>query len=472
VTRFPACMPQHRMWVHVFCLVTLAALILLVVWAMMGRVPAGAGTSASASATLAVLLTFGVTFGALAVNVVGRLQAVAVGAFISLLLGALLQFYFPGAAAQYLLGKLDTLVLLAGMSVVSGLLAESGALGLLALKTVHVSRGNPLKVMTLLCTLTYCLSLFMNNLATILVMIPISLRVAKATDMEPTPLVLGEIIASNLGGASTMVGDFPNMLIATETGLPFHEFLVHLAPVCLLQLGVLILFLRREFPRRPLETPGTARLLDEVYGERMNHPMAARGLVILTVTIVGFLVARRLGIPVAAVAGAGAALAFLLGKASPRALLRRLCIGDVLFFACLFIMVGALNAAGFLDAAGGALAAIWLRSPLWAAIALAWGAALLTCFLSAGPSAALLIHALMCGGAAFAPGETVWWALSLGVCAGSSATLTGATAGPVTASLMEKDGYVLTFTQFARTGLPVMLMFLFISSCYLAAVVR
>jgi Na+/H+ antiporter NhaD/arsenite permease-like protein len=104
------------------------------------------------------------------------------------------------------------------------------------------------------------------------------------------------------------------------------------------------------------------------------------------------------------------------------------------------------------------------------AIAIAWGAAALTCILSAGPTTALVIHVLLAGFGGHGVPEPVWWALSLGVCAGSSATLTGATAGPVAASLLERHGCELSFNRFARTGLPLMFTFLLVSSCYLAAV--
>ncbi|MFC1736997.1 SLC13 family permease [Candidatus Hydrogenedentota bacterium] len=464
-------MTRSNLPFQLFSLLAGAVLALLVLWAMMspGADPAPAA-GASTTATAAVILAFVGAFGALALNVVNRLTAVAVGAFASLLIGALLRFYFPSDAVLYLFGKMDTLILLAGMSIVTGLLQESGFFGILAHNTLRVSGGNPWKVMTFLCVLTYGLSMFMNNLAAILVIIPIALRVTKAMEMEPVPLVMGVIIASNLGGASTMVGDFPNMLIATETGLAFHEFFIHLAPVCLLQLGILIVFLRPSFADRPLEKRRRASLLEGLCTEHWDHAMGARGIAILGATIVGFLVAGRLGIPVAAVAGSGAVLAFLLGNVSWKRLLKRMCFGDVLFFACLFLMVGALNATGFLDNLGSQIAAIWMHSPVWGAIALAWGAALLTCFLSAGPSTALLIHVLLASTPGFASGESVWWALSLGVCAGSSATLTGATAGPVTASLLEREGYTLTFERFAYTGVPIMFLFLIVSSCYLAII--
>lgn len=445
-------------------LLVFLGLLLLILWAMMspGRL------SPSFVASAAVIMVFMGTFSALAMNIIHRLTAVIVGAVLSLLLGTLLRFYFPSDAFLYLWGKVDTLVLLGGISIVTGLLQESGLFEHLACKMVEVSRGSQWNVMALLCLLTFVLSMFINNLATILVLIPISLSVAGAMKMDPVPLVLGEIIASNLGGASTMVGDFPNMLIATETGLAFHEFLFHLAPVCFLQLGILIAFLSPSFSNRQMDESRRKNLLRQLRLKHWNRSMATCGLIILGIVIVGFLISGQIGVPVSVVAGSGAILALLFGQVSWKKLIDRMCLDDILFFACLFLMVGAVNATGILDNLGSEIDKLWRTSPVWGGIALAWGAALLTCILNAGPTTALLIHVLLAGFSGVVLEEGLWWALSLGVCAGSSATLTGATAGPVTAGLLERNGFTLTYKRFANTGIPLMFIFLLISSSYLA----
>jgi len=451
-------------------------LLLLILWAMMSSTD-GSGRdgfaehASSSTATAAVILVFLGTFTALALNVIHRLTAVVMGAVACLLLGTLLRSYFPSDAIWYLWGKVDVLILLGGISIVTGLLQESGLFGHLAAKMVHVSEGSPWKVMVLFCLMTFGLSMFINNLATILVLVPISLRVAKAMEMDPVPLVLGEIIASNLGGASTMLGDFPNMLIATETGIAFHEFLLHLAPVCFLQFVILILFVSPKFSDRQMDSDRRIELLRQLRSESWDRSMANRGLVILASVLAGFMICGWYDVSVALAAGWGAILAPLFGRVSWRKLIGRMCLDDILFFACLFLMVGAVNATGILDSLGVEIDNLWRRSPVWGGIALAWGAALLTCILNAGPTTALLMHVLLAGMGGVIPGENMWWALSLGVCAGSSATLTGATAGPVTAGLLEQAGFSLTYKRFADTGIPLMFVFLLISSSYLALMI-
>lgn len=453
-------------------LVAVVALGLLGLWAMM---PSHEGTDPSARGPIAgivVALVFAGTFGVLAANLVGRLYPVVCGAALCLALGIVLEFYFPSDAALYLYGKLDTLSLLFGVSVMTALLDESGLFEAFAVWTLRAVGTSSWGVMASLCALTFLLSMFVNNLAAILVIIPISLRIADALRLDARSLVLGEVIASNLGGASTMVGDFPNMLIATETGMHFHEFLFHLTPICLLQLGILVVFLSPAFGSQPMgvrqEASVGRRGLNVVH---WNRDVAWRGLVILGTVVVGFLVSAWVAIPPAGFAVAGAVLTFLFGKVSWNLLLRKSCLKEVLFFACVFVMVGAVDAAGILDRLGVGIGALWQHNPLFGAVALAWGAALLTAILNAGPTTALLLHVLLTALGGAAPGENLWWALSLGVCAGSSATLIGATAGPVAASLLERHGLDLSFSRFARTGIPLMFAFLVVSSCYLIILV-
>ena len=190
--------------------------------------------------TLSVLIVFVLSFASLAMNWLDRLPTVMLGALASLLVGSALAFYTPLDAARYVWEKSDTLLLLASMGVVTGALVESGCLARLARTAVRLSRGDRRRLFQLFCALTYTLSLTVNNLTTIMIMIPLSLVVTERMGMDPIPLVLGEVVASNLGGASTMVGDFPNMLLAADLGLPFRDFLTYLAPVCLLQLGILL----------------------------------------------------------------------------------------------------------------------------------------------------------------------------------------------------------------------------------------
>jgi Na+/H+ antiporter NhaD/arsenite permease-like protein len=443
------------------------ALTVVVLWAMMSRPDLAAAREPSTAAGAAVLVVFVLTFCALSLGLLDRLAAVALGAVACLVLGALLGFYQPPDALLYLWERHEPLVLLAGIRLTTELLVVSGLFDRLARRVVQRSRGASWQFTVGLCALTFALSLVLNNLATILVVIPLWLRAAESLELDPVPLVLGVVIASNLGGASTMVGDFPNMLIANETRFDFTAFLIHLAPVCLIQLGVLLLFLAPSCSSEPKEPRRVRAALEELGRAPIDEKVARRGLLILAGMVLGFVVCGWIGVAPGLVSLVGGHLAMFAGGVPWRRLVSHDTLDDVVFFALLFLMTGAVAASGILDGLGGALEGLWHRDPLWGALALAWSAAALTCFMSAGPTTALLLHLLPP-----AAGPVAWWALSLGVCAGSSGTLTGATAGPVAASLLEQHRYELSFNRFARTGLPLMMLFLMVTSIYILAWAR
>ncbi len=442
------------------------ALVVLILWAMMAhRVNAGP-FAPTAVESAAVLLAFFVTFTALSLNLVGRLAAVTTGAIICLLLGSLLNFYFPPDALHYLWDRRQPLFLLAGISLVTQLLQHGGLFEHLAYRLICSSKGSPRQMMIQLCLVTYVLSMFLNNLTTILVLIPLSLRIATSLKIDPLPLVLGEIIASNLGGASTMVGDFPNMLIASEANIGFLPFLTHLMPFCILLMGITTAVLSRQYPGAPASAAQFHLLLKQSRPAALNPLVARRGLLITGGMLIGFLLSGVTGISPGVVAFLAGHLALFFGGLPLRTLVMHSTWNDIFFFICIFLMVGAVSASGILDGLGTTAGEIWQSSPTWGVLALAWGAALLTCVFNAGPTTALIIHMIPASMAGMS-GDVIWWALSLGVCAGSSGTLTGATAGPVAATLLEQRGYQLTFNRFARTGMPVMLLMLLLSSIYL-----
>ena len=424
--------------------------------------------------TLSVLIVFVLSFASLAMNWLDRLTTVMLGALASLLVGSALAFYTPLDAARYVWEKSDTLLLLASMGVVTGALVESGCLARLARTAVRLSRGDRRRLFQLFCALTYTLSLTVNNLTTIMIMIPLSLVVTERMGMDPIPLVLGEVVASNLGGASTMVGDFPNMLLAADLGLPFRDFLTYLAPVCLLQLGILIAYLQRAYPVGESRRRASSETESP---EKWDRAMAFRGKLILGGVLVGFIVGGELGVSPVYVAAAGVLWVIAWARLPMSKIVERVGIDNVAFFVCLFIMVGAISAAGTFDSLGHHLKSLLQRSPVVGVITLACAAAVLTAFFNAGPTTALLIHMLLAGAwpaeLTLGPAnQVVWWALSLGVCAGSSATLTGATAGPIAASILEQQGKELNFRRFAETGIPLMTLFLVVSSLYLTLLIR
>ncbi|MHC4738282.1 MAG: SLC13 family permease, partial [Planctomycetota bacterium] len=416
--------------------------------------------------------------------------------------------------------------------LITGVLEEAGAMEYLAKKITLATGGNTWRIMWLFCLLTYGFSLVVNNLTTIMLMAPMVLKLSKYLDCDPKPFLISMIVASNLGGASTMVGDFPNILIGTETGLPFYQFTSYMLPVCLLELFVLFIYLRfsrpdlfksasllqssrldgysnYELPDDFLESPDAANRTDSnnslfnmikksLPRTITNRDALMRGLIILAVVIVGFLISDFMAFSPAIVALAGGIIALAFGGCEPFGLLRKVSIKDILFFSGLFVLVGAAEAAGALAYISQAIVHLSFGNLLVLCLLLMWSGAFVTCFLNAGPTTALFLPVVLSFKTA-APNSLYWWSLSLGVCAGSSGTLVGATAGSVTATMFDKflknqdksadvssraedlsasdlqdsrKFTKLTFREYASLGLPVMLIFLIISSIYITVLYR
>jgi Na+/H+ antiporter NhaD/arsenite permease-like protein/S1-C subfamily serine protease len=507
-------------------------------WNKSMYVPSGSGSMAE---VVLVVLIFSLMYYFVYKNVFDRVVLFVLGAIVVAIAGHHLGFYEQDQIVSALLGKLDVLLFIVGMQLVTGVLDEAGALEYLAKKITLATGGNTWRIMWLFCLVTYALSLVVNNLTTIMLMAPMVLSLSKYLDCNPKPFLISMIVASNLGGASTMVGDFPNMLIGTETGLPFYQFTSYMLPICLLELFVLLIYLRfaqpslfkAAEPLRSLSADGYPNFepLDEDCPElsdpadmagnnntllntiRRRLPKAIksrdilrRGLIILAIVIVGFLLSDILNWSPAVIAVAGGIIALAFGGCEPFSLLQKVNIRDILFFSGLFVLVGAAEASGALGYISGAIVHLSFGNTLILCLLLMWAGAFVTCFLNAGPTTALFLPIVLSFRSA-APHSLYWWSLSLGVCAGSSGTLVGATAGSVTVTMIDRfikeqkttagsvEDYQmgssealgdlsnstdkngrnltkLTFKEYASLGFPIMLIFLLISSIYITFLYR
>ncbi len=420
------------------------------------------------------------------------------GAAVVTYCGRYLEFYDWPAALRSLTGKGEVFCFLLGMYTLTVVLSEAGLFEHLAKRITLATRGDAWRIMAYFCLLTYTVSLLVNNLAAMLALIPMILSLGRCLRMNPRIFLIGMVVASNLGGASTMVGDFPNMLIASQTGIAFHDFIVYMMPVCFLQLLALLAYLRftqkELFASRPVAANGAFReertggvfeglrkRLEQDIRTGVKNPKAVRrALGLLAVLFTGFLFSDWLHLrPSVLALGGGAAALFFCGI-RPLAVLKQINIRDLLFFAGLFVLAGAVEASGMLQGIGEIVAHLSFGSTLLRCLLLMWLAALVTAFLNAGPSAAFFLPLVVHLNTP-APHYLYWWALSLGVLAGSSATLSGATAGSVAANMLRAarpragrrgEEWSLSFMEYARVGVPLGLIFLGISSLYVIAIYR
>ncbi|MBF0308767.1 MAG: sodium:proton antiporter [Magnetococcales bacterium] len=420
-------------------------------------------------------------------DLVDRGPAMLGGALAFLFLGWALDFYTLDRAVASI--YFDSLSLLFGMSLISNALFRSGLFQELAWRTVRFSRGQTLLILVLLVLITYTISLFFTNLSVMVIMVPMTLVLTRAMALTPAPIVAAELVASNLGGASTLVGDFPNMIIGAVSRLHFDDFIRGMMAPCLILLAVLLVFFQRRLrleTASPLNAESVHRALENLSpnhapGRAGIDPYLLRvGSWVLLSTLAGFFLAQPLGVQPSSITFVAGMAMLVLGRIPREQLFEAMSGGDLLFFLGLFVMVGGLQAAGVLEGLHELVVTLGGGSATLSLLVLMWLAGLLTPLLNAGPATAFLIPVAKALSLSF-PGSAVWWALSLGVLAGSSASLSGATAGPVVASMMASRarqlppeevnaGSVLDFHGYLRWGLPIAGIFLGISSLYIVVI--
>jgi len=385
-----------------------------------------------------------------------------------------------GAALMVILGILDqneaiaaidwaTLGLLAGMMVIVGLTEPTGVFTFLALRVAQLSRGQPVALIFLLAFVTGVLSAFLDNLTAILLVVPITLLIADLLRISPIPLVLVEVIASNIGGTATLIGDPPNIMIGTHRSeLSFVDFIVNLAPVAIVTLVVVTSGLALVFRKRLRIAPERAREIGALDAARdlRDAPYVGRTLAVLVGTIVAFFLHTLLHLEPAVVALTGATVMLLVAADDVESALERVEWSTLFFFLGLFVMVGGLEERGVVDQVAEWLADATGGSSTVEGLVVLWGAAAGSAAVDNIPFTAAMIPVVdSLQGGEFDDG--LWWALALGACFGGNATMIAAAANVAATGILDRSGQPVSFVRFLAYGVPVTLASLAIATVYL-----
>ena len=363
---------------------------------------------------------------------------------------------------------LNVIFLLAGMMIIAGALARTGFFDWLAVRSVRLSSGHPMRLLLILSIVTAVLSAFLDNVTTVVLMTPIILSVARRLGVSPVPYLVATVLASNIGGTATLIGDPPNILIGSAAGLDFADFVVNLAPVTIIVFAAYAVIMRVVF-RGHLQVPAEQREAALEATEEAtitDRPLLIRVLIVAGATLVAFLFHSALGLEAATVALLGATVIMLVGRLDPHDMLREVEWSTLLFFVGLFVLVEAIVRVGIVasvaqmlvDASGGDAAL--------ASIGLLWFSAVASAIVDNIPYTATAIPVVNQLIASGLPAEPLWWSLALGACLGGNLTIVGASANVVVANLATRAGYPIGFFQFLRYGAVVMLASLLISSVY------
>jgi Na+/H+ antiporter NhaD/arsenite permease-like protein len=363
----------------------------------------------------------------------------------------------------------NTLGLLAGMMLMVKITEPTGVYTWLAIKAGQLSRGRPLWVVVSLAGTTALLSAFLDNLTTVLLMVPITFLLADALDIDPIPLVVIEILVSNIGGTATLIGDPPNILIAGATGLSFMSFIVNLAPLALITFAVVTAGLYLVFRRRLQVAPEARARVMELDARRSIEDMdeLKRTVPILVGTIVLFFAHQALHLEPATVAMTGATVMLFVSRQSLERSLAGIEWPTLFFFIGLFVMVGALEETGAIDEVAQGVASLTDGDRTAELLGIAWVAALGSGVVDNIPFTAAMIPVVDQLQSGNSGDDAYWWALAIGACFGGNATIIAAAANVAAAGMAARAGRPIGFLYFARIGVPVTLVSMIIATAYI-----
>ncbi|HEY8111167.1 MAG TPA: ArsB/NhaD family transporter, partial [Candidatus Nitrosotenuis sp.] len=370
----------------------------------------------------------------------------------------------------------NTIGLLLGMMIIVTILAETGIFQYIGIKMGKASKGNMWKLLVMMSVFTAVTSMFIDNVTTILLMIPVTISIFKAFRMSPVPFILAQILASNVGGTATLIGDPPNIMIGSAANIDFNSFLFHMGPtIGLSMIASLILF--RVFFRKELKA--TPQNLEELMSQDersfiKDRPLLIKSLVVLFSVIALFVIHGILHIEPSIIALGGAGVLLLVSKIKPEKILHEVDWTTLIFFACLFITISVGKESGMIDALAKTALGITGGNPWASFFMITWVSAIASSFVDNIPFAATmipLIEVLNQNPTIAAEFNNtispLWWALSLGVGLGGNGTLIGSSAGVIAIGLSEKFGHRITFNQFFKIGFPFMLVTVAVGSVVL-----
>jgi Na+/H+ antiporter NhaD/arsenite permease-like protein len=373
---------------------------------------------------------------------------------------------------------MNVVFLLMGMMIIVGILKHTGVFQWTAYKCFQVSKGNVIVLAIILMSFTAVASAFLDNVTTMLLLTPVTIEIALSLGISPIALLIPEILASNIGGTATLIGDPPNIMIGSYAGLTFLEFVKNLTPVCLVSMAVLFGYTKiahkKDYARAHIEDIQAfiAKLREEYKITDSN--LLSVGIIIMAIVVAMFLTHGIWHMEVSIAALFGAALLFTYSLLTKKVNLLELIEKDIewttlLFFMFLFILVGAVEEAGLLD-----LIADWVlhlsHGSLVASICLiVWVSAIMSAFVDNIPFTATMlpIVAYLSQVIPGAESNVLWWALAFGACFGGNGTMIGASANVVTLGIAESAGYPIRFFEYMKTGFLYMLISVAIANVWL-----
>ncbi|HJV17810.1 MAG TPA: ArsB/NhaD family transporter, partial [Bacillales bacterium] len=365
----------------------------------------------------------------------------------------------------------NTIGLLVGMMIIVGITAQTGVFEYIAVWSAQKVKGDPIKILVVLSVFTAVASAFLDNVTTVLLVVPVTLSITYQLKVPPIPYLLSEIFASNIGGTATMIGDPPNLMIGSAVKeLTFLSFINNLTLVNIVILIVTVLILAFIYKRQLKTTKELQNLLlsKDSHQELKDYILLRKCLIVVALTLCGFFVHQFIHIETATIALIGAFILLLLtGDKYLVTAFEKVEWTTLFFFIGLFVIVGGLVETGLIEALAKKAISLTggeLKSTTFLVL---WMSAIISAFVDNIPFVATMIPLIKeMGNLGITNLDPLWWSLALGACLGGNGTLIGASANLVVAGLAAKEGHHISFIRFLKVGFPLMIISIIISSIY------
>lgn len=426
---------------------------------------AGASAITSGAVTAALLIFLG-AYGFIISERIHRTIIALFGGSLMILAGIYYQFYNQERA----IGAIDfnTIGLLIGMMIIVSITKETGLFQYVAIWSAKKVKGDPWKIMVVFAIITAVFSALLDNVTTVLLMVPMTLVICSNLKINPIPFLIVEIFMSNIGGTATLIGDPPNILIGSAAGLSFMDFVVNMAPIVIVMFYPILLFLKSVYKKDIEAAPeNMAKIMELDENESITDiKLLKKSLFVLSIVIIGFFLHGWLHMDAATIAIFGASLLLLLDQKNLERALHEVEWTTIFFFIGLFVIIGGLEFAGIIEWAAAKMLELTGGDLQLTALSILWGGAFFSAFVDNIPFVATMIPLVHSMSGTFADLEPIWWSLALGACLGGNGTLVGASANLVVAGMAEKSGYKIKFLDFMKMGLIVMVLTIIMAHIY------
>ncbi len=415
--------------------------------------------------TTIALIIFILVYGAIVTEKVDRAAVALVGAMAAIML---IGSFDQERAFDAI--DLNVLFLLTGMMVIAHVMSETGVFQWLGVKAIQLGQGNPTRIMQILVVVTAVTSALLDNVTVVVLLAPVTLVAASNLGVDPIPFLIAEVLASNIGGASTLIGDPPNILIGSAAGIDFLTFLINMGPyiavtLTLFTLGLPLLFRKQLRIARDQQSQTVSM---DASGLITDPVLLRKSLIVLGFVLVGFMLHGFLGLESATIALAGASVLMLWTRQSAHQVFHHVEWATLMFFVGLFILVEALVHVGVIDAIANWLFQVTHGNVAVTTIALLWGSAILSGLVDNIPYTATIIPVILKLAEDGMHVWPLWWALAMGADLGGNMTIIGASANVVVASFAERSGHRISFATFAKYGMVTTLGSMLLATLYLS----